>query len=98
MGHEKDHKKSKGLTATLPRQNSGRAKRFLENRLILEDWQIKVPKMIKNIKKKQSFQQNCVQMNIKNKKHSQKFGQCFLEKGGIFIQINLKINHVLQKT
>lgn len=51
MGHEKDHKKSKGLTVTLPRQNSGKAKRFLEDRLILEDWQIKVPKMIKNIKK-----------------------------------------------
>jgi hypothetical protein len=63
MGHEKDHKKSKDLMATLPRQNSGRIKRFLENRLIFEYWQIKASKTIKNNKKRQTFQQACVRMN-----------------------------------
>jgi hypothetical protein len=41
----------KDLKTTLPHKNRGKSKRFLENRLILEDWQIKVSKIIKNSKK-----------------------------------------------
>jgi hypothetical protein len=48
---KKIKKESESLKANLPRKNSGRIKRFLESRLILEGWQIKMSKMIKNSKK-----------------------------------------------
>ena len=48
---QKIKKESESLKANLPRKNSGRIKRILKNRLILEVWQIKVSKMIKTSKK-----------------------------------------------
>jgi len=48
---KKIKKESESLKANLPRKNSGRIKRILKNRLILEVWQIKVSKMIKTSKK-----------------------------------------------
>lgn len=48
---QKIKKESESLKANLPRKNSGRIKRILKNRLILEVWQIKVSKMIKTSEK-----------------------------------------------
>jgi len=59
---QKIKKESETLKTTLPRKNSGRIKRFLESRLILKGWQIKVSKMIKN-SKKLTFQPKYVQKN-----------------------------------
>jgi hypothetical protein len=45
---QKIKKESESLKVNLPRKKSRRIKRILEVRLILEVWQIKVSKMIKN--------------------------------------------------
>ena len=60
---QKIKKESESLKANLPRKNSGRIKRILKNRLILEVWQIKVSKMIKKLRK------HAIQPNLCTKEH-----------------------------
>ena len=61
---QKIKKESESLKANLPRKNSGRIKRILKNRLILEVWQIKVSKMIKTSEKTKYWTKMCTKEHL----------------------------------
>jgi len=61
---QKIKKESESLKANLPRKNSGRIKRILKNRLILEVWQIKVSKMIKTSEKTKYWTKMCTKAHL----------------------------------
>jgi hypothetical protein len=94
---QKIKKESESLKVNLPRKNSGRIKRFLESRLILEDWQIKVSKMIKTRKKTYFPTRLCTKEHLKTE-GLQKFRPYLLGMRGIFRGRKLDIGLFLSET